>query len=299
VKGGKLMFRKVIVATDPSESSSEVLNCLKALKSYGTEEILLLRTLGIRQSSSIGLSYESDGIESSFHSEKSLLENAGFSVKTRIITGSPAQEINKIAVEENYSMIAVGVKEETMLKQAFLGDLGYEIIRHSEKPVLLIRLGQVTEEDTRSSNYGIGDHILFPTDFSENSEIAFETVKNLVKSGAKKVTMIHVQDKSIVRDNLNEHISDFNKVDSGYLQTLKTILAESGNASVDMVIKSGSPSVEILNSIETLNIQLVVMGTHGRGFVKELFLGSVSNLIARHSEAPVLLVPAKRKRSYK
>jgi len=37
-----------------------------------------------------------------------------------------------------------------------------------------------------------------------------------------------------------------------------------------------------------------VMGSQGRGFVSESFLGSVSHQVARRSPAPVLLIPAKR-----
>jgi len=37
------------------------------------------------------------------------------------------------------------------------------------------------------------------------------------------------------------------------------------------------------------------MGSQGRGFIKEVFLGSVSNNVARHSAASVLLIPAVRK----
>jgi len=40
---------------------------------------------------------------------------------------------------------------------------------------------------------------------------------------------------------------------------------------------------------------LVVMGSHGRGFIGELFVGSVSHNVARHAEAPVLLVPMPQK----
>ena len=41
-------------------------------------------------------------------------------------------------------------------------------------------------------------------------------------------------------------------------------------------------------------IRLVVMGSQGHGFIKELFLGSVSHGVARLSDASVLLVPARR-----
>jgi nucleotide-binding universal stress UspA family protein len=38
----------------------------------------------------------------------------------------------------------------------------------------------------------------------------------------------------------------------------------------------------------------VVMGSQGRGFLAEVFLGSVSHQVVRRSPVPVLLVPAGR-----
>ncbi|MCH8476043.1 MAG: universal stress protein [Opitutales bacterium] len=51
---------------------------------------------------------------------------------------------------------------------------------------------------------------------------------------------------------------------------------------------------EITRLVEEHKSQLVVMGTQGRSFSGELFLGSVSHHVARASSAPVLLVPMVR-----
>lgn len=288
------MFKRAIVTTNLSENSNTIIGHLEKLKSYGTEEILLLRALNVRQASSIGLAYEADGIETSLSNEKNILEDQGFRVEVRTVTGRPENEINRIAVQEDYSIIVVGAKEETLLRQAFFGELAYDIIHNSEKPVLLVRLGDESSIEMESHR-----HILFATDFSENSEIAFESVKGLIKLGAARVSMVHVQDKSIVDTESKEQLENLNRVDRGRLEIMEKILKEKRDIEVDIVLKSGSPSVEILKLVEELKVDLVVMGTHGRGFVKELFLGSVSNHIARHSKSPVLLIPNKHKRAYK
>jgi nucleotide-binding universal stress UspA family protein len=49
-----------------------------------------------------------------------------------------------------------------------------------------------------------------------------------------------------------------------------------------------------LKTIQELSVSLVVMGSQGRGFVPELFLGSVSHNVARHGDASVLLIPSKK-----
>jgi nucleotide-binding universal stress UspA family protein len=56
----------------------------------------------------------------------------------------------------------------------------------------------------------------------------------------------------------------------------------------------GSPKKEIVARTKRDDVSLVVMGSQGRGYLAELFLGSVSHAVARHSEVPVLLIPAIR-----
>jgi nucleotide-binding universal stress UspA family protein len=52
----------------------------------------------------------------------------------------------------------------------------------------------------------------------------------------------------------------------------------------------GTPVAEILDAITEDGIDLVVMGTHGRGMVEHLLLGSVAERVVRRSPVPVLTV---------
>ena len=75
---------------------------------------------------------------------------------------------------------------------------------------------------------------------------------------------------------------------------MKTAIEAVSGAEVEIVLIYGNPSRDILDRIEDAHVQLVVMGSQGRGYVRDLFLGSVSHNIARHSQASVLLIPAER-----
>lgn len=108
------------------------------------------------------------------------------------------------------------------------------------------------------------------------------------------VTLLHVQDKTLLSLFLADQLETYDDMDNDRLQNMKYILQEQGKVEVETILSYGSPSVEILNTVHERNVQLIVMGSQGRGFVKELFLGSVSHNIARHSAASVLLIPAKR-----
>lgn len=56
------------------------------------------------------------------------------------------------------------------------------------------------------------------------------------------------------------------------------------------IITFGSPVERIINTAKSKKFDLIVIGAHGKGRVKELFLGSVSNAVLHKSRIPVLLV---------
>jgi nucleotide-binding universal stress UspA family protein len=53
----------------------------------------------------------------------------------------------------------------------------------------------------------------------------------------------------------------------------------------------GYPAEEILNVTDEEGCDLIILGTHGKGFLKQTFLGSVSNAILHRAQKPVLLIP--------
>ncbi len=282
------MFKRLIVATDLSNDSTTFINCLGGLKAYGTKECLLLQIRVPGEALGAVNPYKATEFveyEKIFQSQKEILEKQGYKVETRILTGFLANEINRIAIEEDYSAIAAGAEKNCLSVDAFFSALASELIYIAQKPILLIR----------PDGCEVGNHVLFPTDFSENADVAFSYIVEMAAGKAKKITLFHVQDKSRISPHLEDRLEEFNKIDTDRLQSMKKILQEKGNAEVEIVLKYGSPSVEILNFVKEHNVQLVVMGSQGRGFVNEFFLGSVSHNIARHSRSSVLLVPAKRK----
>jgi len=53
----------------------------------------------------------------------------------------------------------------------------------------------------------------------------------------------------------------------------------------------GYPADEILKKADDLNCDLVVMGTHGKGLVRQAFFGSVAKKVLRRVRKPVFIIP--------
>jgi nucleotide-binding universal stress UspA family protein len=289
------MFSRIVIASEISPAAFNMLHCLEGLKRLGVKECLLLQCLDPHETDLKISSFFASVIAGNLKEQQALLEKQGYAVSTRMVTGHIKNEINRIAMEEDYSMMVVGAPEHSMVGEVFFGGTAHEVILHAQKPVLLVRIVNDPEQRLKMiKECNLIEHILFPTDFSENAKKAFEVVKKMVVDGAKKVSLFHVIDKAVIDDYHKESLKDFRMLDNTRLQAMKVELQLLGDVDVDIHLPYGSPSSEILKIVQEQNISLVVMGSQGRGFINEVFLGSVSHQVARHSSASVLLIPANR-----
>lgn len=289
------MFNRFIVATDLSSASFALVCCLGGLRDYGAKQCLLLQCVSVQEAASAAFSYTTEHLEGPFGEQKAILEKLGFTVETRIAMGSAKREINRIAVDDGYSLIVVGSQGRSMVGEALLGGTASAVINTARKPVLVmpVRLKPGEENECQVTRSDFSAHVLFPTDFSMNADQTFSYIDKMSAGPTRRITLMHVQDKARIEAHMADRLEAFNEIDRGRLEKMKNALRQKSNAQIDIEICYGSPFTEITRVIKERDVQLVVMGSQGRGFVKELFLGSVSRNVVRHSEAPVLLVPAK------
>jgi len=289
------MFSKVLVATDGSEASDHVINCLHQLRPLGLKEVVLANALGIKHLDA--LKYElARLVEPRLLAQKQNLEKQGFATKIEIGPGLPSYEINRIAEKENVSLIALGT-HGMGLTTHLLGGMASEIIHSAIKPLLIIRL-IVKEEGgipcSQPACLDLTQTVLYATDFSDTAHRAFTYVEKMVESGWKKVTLMHVLDIAKIGEHLEKRLEEFSKIDQERLEMLKDKLVRKGAKDVKIMLPSGAPISEILKESRQGNYSLIVMGSQGHGFIKEVFLGSVSHNVVRLASLPVLLIPALR-----
>ena len=296
------MFKKILIATDLSAASQAVVQCATGLRSLGVEECLLLQCMNMREPAAFGAELASCVVEKTLLDQKTVLENSGFRVQTEVAPGYAQVEINRVARERGAALIVIGSHGRTLLGEVLLGGVADAVLHQAATPVLLVRVARGADARVLCAMGATCDftrRVLFATDFSENAADAFETVKDLVASGAEAVSLLHIQDRDRIEPHLIDRLDEFNRRDRERLEALQTTLASAGAARVDVQIRLGHPGREILKEVDLGGATLVVMGTQGRSALDEMLLGSVSHYVARRSKAPVLLVPIHRRRDIK
>jgi nucleotide-binding universal stress UspA family protein len=289
-----MMFKSVIVATDLSQEALSVVKNMENLKRFGVEKCLLLQSL-IEGGGDSPTESNITTIEMVLKAKQQILEEQGIKVETRVVRGLNAAEISRISEEENYPLIVVGAKTRNLISEALLGEAAYNIIHNCRKPILVVRLQDMEEDGLtvpRPVRNDYAKHILFPTDFSATADQAFEVLKGLVSRDVKKVTLMHVQDQTLLSPYLIARLSEFNETDDERLNKMKKTLSAIADIEIDKLITFGNPSRDILKTVKDIDVQLVVMGSQGKGFVHDFFIGSVGHNLARQSESSVLLIPA-------
>ena len=63
---------------------------------------------------------------------------------------------------------------------------------------------------------------------------------------------------------------------------------------ISIMVKEGDPSVVILKTADTEDVDMVIMGTNSKGILSYTFLGNVTKRVLRHIRKPVLVVPVPK-----
>jgi len=142
------------------------------------------------------------------------------------------------------------------------------------------------------------EKILVATDFSEPSEAALAYGRELARSFGASLTVLHVVDNILARAYGSDGIvladpelqreierAGQKQVDALLFDEDRTTLRATG-----VIVTSNSASPAIVTYARDAAIDLIVMGTHGRGAVAHLLMGSVAERVVRTAPCPVLTV---------
>lgn len=140
-------------------------------------------------------------------------------------------------------------------------------------------------------------HILVPIDGSETANLAFEKATELARTFNSQITFVQVMtldpyiaDEYIKTGKTNEMIERARHFILNTLQEAQNKVATYGLETQTLLLEGQSVHTEILKVAEQLNIDLIVIGSHGRTGLKKLLLGSVAQTLLSSSEIPVLVV---------
>ena len=131
-------------------------------------------------------------------------------------------------------------------------------------------------------------------DLSEPSWLATELAAELAKESHSQLSLVHVHappppaasdvlvsSRAVLEDEEREAVER--------LEEWRRDAERHAHVPVRAVVRVGDPATEIVEYADEEGCDLVVVGTHGRGGIPRLVLGSVAERVVRHAHVPVLV----------
>jgi len=295
------MYKKILYPIKFEEFSLDVLSCLLHFKEIGTEEILLLHVIDVSKLPMDRFEgYHPEDVKrlteiANLKMEEAvkIIEKAGLRAKKRIEVGLPYREIIRVSEEEAVSLIVSGRQKRGLLGEIFIGSNTDKVIRYGEVPVFVFKypasFQEIGREECERICQRLFKRVLYPTDWSDCARVALRYLKGLKGAGVEEVIVAHVMDEKAMRLQPPERFKEFEKEDRERLEQVKKELEEEG-FKVKTRLDVGKPGADLIKIAREEEATLIVMGTHGKGYVEGILWGSVSRNVVEYSDRPVLLV---------
>ena len=138
--------------------------------------------------------------------------------------------------------------------------------------------------------------VLVPTDFSDSARHATSYGVSFAKEYGAELVLLHVVENITVgyaSDLFPVPMAEVFQEISGYAKTELAKLAgeaKERDVRVTELVAQGKPSAEIIRYAAENAVDVIVLGTHGKGMLDQALVGSTTERVVRRSPCPVLTV---------
>jgi nucleotide-binding universal stress UspA family protein len=150
------------------------------------------------------------------------------------------------------------------------------------------------------------ERILYATDLSKNSAYAFYYAVDIAQKRDAKILILHslvpihpslavFMDEKVYSMQKNNIEEAKHEISRRLRDICANVDAKMGGQCADFVdkiiVREGYPVEEILKAVDEEKCDVIILGNHGKGFLQQTFLGSVSRAVLDRSRKPVFVIP--------
>ena len=211
-----------------------------------------------------------------------------------------AQAIVDHAREFSSDVVLMSTHGRGGLRKLLFGTIAQQVVAH-KVPVLLVR----PTESGSAAPPPSGKTVLAPVDTTELSQGALETATALARACGAPLKLLMVvptlgtlsgveNPTRILLPTTTQAVLAFEKSDAEELlrKSLDRVQAQGVSASAE--VRRGDPAEAIVAAARQLDVDFVVMGTHGKAGMDAFWSGSVAPKVSDRTHLPLLLVPAQQ-----
>jgi nucleotide-binding universal stress UspA family protein len=222
--------------------------------------------------------------EEKFAILKKRFKDDGIKTETEVIVGRLRESFDMAVEKTNADMLILG-----FISHALRRSSSEKLIKGLQMPMLVVR-GEKAES-ARKGSVKIR-RILCPTDFSEASKKALKVASELKDIFSAELDVIYVLPNYIIKQKIRK-LKDRDKIIQELFEdtreNFKKILSDY-NIEKAGIIDEGEPYRKIVSFSKEKDVDLIIMGARGLGFIKGMLIGSVTDAVLKSSPCPVLVI---------
>jgi nucleotide-binding universal stress UspA family protein len=137
--------------------------------------------------------------------------------------------------------------------------------------------------------------LLVPTDFSELASPVIDYAREFTESFSAELHLLHVLESHITTTQfvmgltIPERVEESSQIAKSHLEQMFDV-EWARKHSIICETAHGVPYVQIIRYAREHEIDLILMGTHGRTGLPHVFIGSVAERVVQHAPCPVLTI---------
>lgn len=225
------------------------------------------------------------------------LRSSGVPIRPALLSGPVERELTRYVETARIDLVVMTTHGRSGLERAWLGSTADTLIRRSMVPLLLIRPSDETQEIGAEDHDAFG-RVLVALDGSATAEVALRDALALGTTEGAELVLCHVIQPPVVpTSSYLPHTIQITHDETmtrkaSMMAYLAAIAGEPWLA--DRAIRTTvrvdpHPPSAILKLAGEVGADLIVMGTHGRGGLRRMILGSVADKVIRGSTRSVLV----------
>jgi nucleotide-binding universal stress UspA family protein len=131
--------------------------------------------------------------------------------------------------------------------------------------------------------------ILFPTDFSHTGDAALAFATSLARESDGRLIIVHVQEAPLAYGGGEMYYGIPEPSTDELMNMLHDVKPTDESVPVEYRLVTGDPADAVVRLAEDDEVDLIVLGSHGRTGLTRLLMGSVAEAIVRKAHCPVLV----------
>jgi nucleotide-binding universal stress UspA family protein len=184
------------------------------------------------------------------------------------------------------SLIVLGARGKGQIGGILLGSVSTDVLRRSKTSVLIMRHKIIEDLGGRTLEKFcpmILYRVLCPVDFSDYSDSAVDLL--IRTEGISDIILLHV----VSRGESDAEIRESVEKARARIEEIRDSLSARG-VQARTLVSTGDPASEIARIADQEDVSVIWMSSHGKGWFRELLVGSTAQNVATTARRPVIII---------